>query len=164
QNQLDSIPEISAERPNTSRVFTYLRTVTPKDVFISSIEIDVVNSTMEITGTSSSLALINTFADTLKFATFTYVDVDDEEGESRVDDGDRPFFNVITDGTRDQEEATYAIELEYDPLLFDNTKTVSIIVPENTVTTRSVTNQPEIDRENNGALFNAPEEDDEGEQ
>jgi len=138
QNQLNTIPGISEERPETSRIFDYMRAVTPKDVFISSLDLDIANSNIEISGTAASIASINTFADTLKFATYNSDNIEDGE----------PFTNVLTTLSRNNNKSSYSIEFEFDPILFDNTETVVLVVP-NTVTTRSVTGQPDL----NEALF-----------
>lgn len=142
QNQLNSIPELVEDKPETSRIFDYMRIVTPKNVFISSLDLDIVNSTMEVTGSATDLASINTFADTLKFVTYT-------DGE--VTDG-KPFTNVVTDLSRNNENSSYSIKLQFDPILFDNKSDVVLVVP-NTITTRSVTGQPELGRDENEALF-----------
>lgn len=157
QNQLKSLPAINAEKPETSRIIDYLKILTPQGVFISSLDLDVTNNTIEITGSSDSLALINTYADTLKFATYKTKKVGDETDDSLIDSGDKPFNSVITDLSRSNENASYTIKLSYDPIIFDNTKVVTVVVPKNTVTTRSVTGQPKLSSDE--SLFNAPPED-----
>jgi Tfp pilus assembly protein PilN len=141
QNQLNTIPGLSEDRPETSRIFEYMRTVTPKDVFISRLDLDIENNKIEVSGTASSIASINTFADTLKFATYKTDDIEDGE----------PFTGVLTTLSRNNNKSSYSIELEFDPILFDNTETVVLVVP-NTVTTRSVTGQPNLN--SSDALFN----------
>lgn len=159
QNQLATIPGLDELRPETSRVFNYLKTVTPVGVYISTIKVDVINSKIEISGTSKNLALINTYADTLKFATYTVKDVNSESTESTEQlQSTKPFMNVLTDLNRNQDKSSYTIKLDYDPVIFNNTKVVVISVP-NTITTRSVTGQPNISAED--SLFNAPPNPDE---
>jgi Tfp pilus assembly protein PilN len=153
QNQLNALPALNEERPEVSRIFNHLKAVTPVGVSISSIDLDVTNSTIELVGTANTLALINTYADTLKFATYTVRDIDDEENKTLIDDGSKPFDQVVTDLNRNTDRASYTITLNYDPILFDNKKIVTIIVP-NTVTTRSVTSQPSLD--SSEALFDTP--------
>jgi len=144
QNQLETLPDVNENKPEVSRIIDYLKIITPQGVFTSSLDINIENNTIEIVGTADTLALINTYADTLKFATFQTVDAFAEEGEDTlVDNGDRSFSNVITSLSRNNEGASYSIEFEYDPVLFDNTKIVTIVVPD-TITTRSVTGQPNV--------------------
>jgi Tfp pilus assembly protein PilN len=158
QNQLESLPGVNQSKPEVSRIIDYLKIVTPQGVFISSLDLNVANSTIELSGTAETLALINTYADTLKFATFKTIDVGDENNEkqSLVDNNDRTFSNVLTDLSRGSEKSSYTITLGYAPVIFDNTKVVTIVVPKDTVTTRSVTGQPKLD--SNELLFDTPPE------
>jgi Tfp pilus assembly protein PilN len=131
QNQLEALPKLHEDKPETSRLFGYLTTVTPSDVFISTTTLDITKNQLEITGTANNIASINKFADTLKFATYS-------SGDSS---GKSPFTNVLTRLSRNAETANYSITLKFEPILFDNTAEVVIIIP-NTVTTRSTINQP----------------------
>ena len=134
QNQLNTLPGLFLTRPETSRVIDYTRKVVPEGVYISELKVDVINSTMEISGESDNLTLINKFADTLKFATYNSGDIKDV----------KPFSNITTDSFRVNERTSYTVKLEYDPVLLDNTQDIVLVVP-NTITTRSVTGQPELD-------------------
>jgi Tfp pilus assembly protein PilN len=133
QNQLNTIPGLFESKPESSRIIDYVKQVIPKGVFINELKVDVVNSTWEISGESSSLTLINTFADTLKFATYNSAETKDGIA----------FTNIITDSFRNTEKSSYTIKLQYDPLLLDNTQEIVLVVP-NTITTRSVTGQPNL--------------------
>jgi ABC-type Na+ efflux pump permease subunit len=137
QSQLESLPELHSTKPETSRLFTYLNQVTPVEVKIGEVNLDLVNGTMEITGTGDSLAAVNKYADTLKFVDYKYT-VDGVEQKAK------PFTQVLTDLRRNEERATYTINLEYDSLIFDNTLDIEFIVPAQ-ITTRSVTGKPTID-------------------
>lgn len=131
QSQLEALPELHKSKPHTSRLFDYLTAITPSPVLITSLKMDVDSTTISITGTADSLASVNQYADTIKFATYKTNDIDDG----------KPFSNVITRLSRDDESANYTIDFTYDPVLFDNSTEVSIVVP-NTVTTRSSLGQP----------------------
>lgn len=137
QKQMDTLPGLHQKKPATSRIFEYLNKVTPKNVFIGSVKIDLLNNTMEISGTADSIAAVNTYVDTLKFATYSSGDIKDE----------KPFSNVLTQLSRSKETASYNIKFNYVPVLFDNTATVIITVP-NTVTTRSTLGLPVLDSSN----------------
>src|SRR5690606_9936133 len=86
QHQLETLPELHTTKTETSRLFSYLNSVTPVEVKISSVNVDFVNYTMIIEGTADSLAAVNKYADTLKFV--TYSTSDERTGT--------PFTNVIT--------------------------------------------------------------------
>jgi Tfp pilus assembly protein PilN len=134
QNQLNTIPGLFNNKVESSRIIDYIKTVTPKGVFITQLKVDVVNSTMEINGNSSTLALINTFADSLKFASYT--------NGADITNG-VPFTNIYTDSFRNETKTTYGIKLAFDPVLLDNNQEIVLVVP-NTITTRSVTGQPDL--------------------
>lgn len=140
QKQMDTLPELHQKKPATSRIFEYLNSVTPKNVFIGSVKIDILSNGLEISGTAESIAAVNTYVDTLKFATYTSGDTKDE----------KPFSNVITQLSRNKDNASYSLKLNYVPILFDNTAVVTITVP-NTVTTRSTLGLPALD--SNSDLF-----------
>lgn len=136
QNQLNTIPELFVTRPETSRIIDYMKQVVPAGVYINDLKVDVLNSSMEISGESGSLLLINKFADTLKFATYNSDDVK----------GVKSFSNITTDSFRNAERTSYTVKLQYDPILLDNTQSIVLVIP-NTITTRSVTGQPEFEND-----------------
>ena len=131
QNQLATLPGLHEERPEVSRIFSYLAGITPTEVTISGVKLDIEDSTLEINGEADSIASVNKYADTLKFATYK------ADGE----DAGSPFTDVITQLSRNDESARYTIKFKFEPVLFDNTVNVSIAIP-NTITTRSTLEQP----------------------
>lgn len=137
QNQMSTLPGLHQKRPATSRIFEYLNKVTPQNVFIGSVKLDIGTSSLEISGTAESLAAINTYVDTLKFATYSSGDVKDE----------KPFSNVITSLSRNSENANYTVKFNFVPVLFDNTVVSTISVPK-TVTTRSTLGLPVLESSN----------------
>ena len=145
QNQLNTLPELAEGRPEMSRIFDYIRSVTPVGVYVSNFEVDVVSGTMEISGTADSLALINQYADTLKFAKYTT----GEEVEGQ------PFSNVLTSLSRNDDNSSYTIEMNFDPILFNNTQEVTITI-EQSVTTRSVIGQPNLSGEDEPLFIDDP--------
>src|SRR6056297_437977 len=64
QNQLNTLPGLHQQKPETSRLFGYLTQVTPEDVTISTLSLDMAANSMKITGRADSLATVNEFADT----------------------------------------------------------------------------------------------------
>lgn len=148
QSQLETLPELHEAKPETSRLFTYLNQVTPIEVKIGEVNVDIINKTMEIIGTGDSLAAVNKYADTLKFVEYSI-----GEAPERY----KPFSQVITDLNRNADRASYTIVLQFDPLIFDNKLEVRLIVPDQ-VTTRSVTGRPSIegiDQEGNSLFEDA---------
>lgn len=132
QNQLRSLPELHNAKPETSRLFGYLKQLVPNDVKISQLDVDYATSTMIFTGTAKDIEGINTFVDTLKFTTYR---VGTEEAKKAFPEV------VLSSFSRNEGTSNYQITVKYDPVIFDNTKEVDFIVPK-TVTTRSQTEKP----------------------
>ena len=134
QQQTNTLPGLHEENPYTSRLFDYLFVTTPTTVRISSITLSTVDSAIKIEGSADSLAAVNQYVDTLKFATFTAEGIEDGE----------PFTDIVADLGRSEERAFYEVSMTYDPILFNNTEAVQLIVP-NQVTTRSSIGAPSVD-------------------
>lgn len=130
QNQLGSLTALHDNEPAASRLFDILNQVTPSNVSITDLNIDFTNQTATITGTSSNLANVNKYIDTLKFTTFT------------TDSNSNPqpaFSNVVlssfslnTGSPNSGQAANYTINLAFDPTLFDITQNTKLSVPTGT--------------------------------
>lgn len=142
QNQLNSLPTLDNQKPATARLFGYIKQLTPTNAFINKLDMDYTQDTMTISGTADSIDTINTFVDTLKFTTYNAQASDGTKTTAKA------FSNVVLSSfNRDNSQATYAISLNFDPVIFDNTNTTTLTVP-NIISTRSEVNQPK-------ALFQA---------
>lgn len=140
QNQLNSLTALHESKPATDRVLPYLSKVTPTAASIAQSTVNFTTNTMTISGSASSLVVVNEFVDTLKFTEFT-VDGNTEQTPA--------FSNVVLKSfSVTNSEATYQIEFSFNPIIFDNTKKVDLVVP-NIVSTRSQTEKP-------SDLFRAP--------
>ena len=136
QNQLKTLATLHQEKRAASRLFTYLPQVTPANVNIGKISIDFAANTMEIDGTTDSLASVNKFIDTLKFTKYK---IDEQSSDSKP-----AFTSVVeTSFALDAKGASYGISIQYDPILFSNKTKVALVVPQQT-TTRSVLNDPSL--------------------
>ena len=135
QSQLAGLTPLHDQKAASSRLFTYIGQLTPASVTISNVTTDFSTNTMVINGGAPGLSTVNTFVDTLKFTTYT----SDKSSEET-----KPFTGVVlTSFGRTKAEATYSISLSFDKTIFDTPSQVKLNVP-NTVTTRSVTEQPTI--------------------
>ncbi len=132
QNQLRALPELHGAKPETSRLFGYLKQLIPNDVKISQLDVDYSTSTILFTGTAKDIESINTFVDTLKFTTYRVGTEEPKKAFPEV---------VLSSFSRSEDTSNYQITVKYDPVIFDNTKEVDFIVPK-TVTTRSQTEKP----------------------
>ncbi len=147
QNQLSSLPSLHDQKPLASRLSGYVEKLIPITATVSKAEINFEQTTLSLDGDADSLTTVNTLADALKFATFTAKDVKTQETSAEA----RAFSEVVlasftrADNEDGSPPASYRITLKFDPLLFDNSYDVTLIVPA-TITTRSVTEKP-------GAVF-----------
>lgn len=134
QNQLSALPALHSDKPVTSRLFTFLPQITPTDIKISSLDVNMDDSTIKFTGTAKSIESINKFVDTLKFTDY----VTDQNQDKK-----RAFSTVVLDSfSSNDKESKYTISLKFDPLIFSSeNKNVLLIVPKIT-STRSQTEQP----------------------
>lgn len=158
QNQLNTINGLHADKPVSSRFFTYIERLTPADISINSVELSFDDNTMVITGEADSLATVNKFVDTFKFTEYIVRDDDEDFEEVELIDNEdtaevnpvNAFSSVVLDTfNRENNQASYSIELEYDPVIFDSDKNVQLLIQER-ITTRSQIERPD-------ALFREPE-------
>ncbi len=132
-NKHDNTPGLHDKKPVASRLFPYLSQMLPDKLSIANLDVDFEVQTMSFTGGADSLSTINKFVDTLKFTTYK---IDKEPNEIKA------FSSVVlTNFGRDDIAATYQIDLKFDPLIFDSSKEISILVPK-IITTRSETEKP----------------------
>ena len=141
QNQLNALPSLHQQKHISSRLLTYLPQITPVKVNIGKLSLDNSANTMDIQGTADTIQSVNKFVDTLKF---TYYTVNNDSTTKK-----QAFSNVVlTQVDRDDKQATYTIDLSFDPALFGASQAVQLVVPQET-TTRSVQDSP-----NPSSLFN----------
>lgn len=133
QNQLTQLTSLHEKKAAAGRLFTYIGQVTPSNVTISNLELDLATSKVVLTGSAPSLDAINTYVDTLKFTKYT---IDDAVATERAFKG-----VVVSSFTRETGVTRYTITTNIEPILFENTKSTKLTVP-SIVTTRSTTERP----------------------
>jgi uncharacterized membrane protein len=140
QNQLNNLTPLHEQKHQASRLQQFVSQITPVQATFAEFTINFDESTMKITGAADSLLTVNQFIDTIKFTKYTIV----AEGESAESAEQFAAFKdvVLTSFDRNEEGASYEIDLKFDPLIFDNKNTVALVVPE-IITTRSVTERPD---------------------
>lgn len=135
QSQLNSLPALYDGRPAAERLPDFIDQTTPADVGLGKLSLDFSLSTLELGGSASSLQAVNAYVDTLKAVTFV-----SEEGAQP----ESAFTGVVlTQFGRDDSEASFTINLSFNPLIFDATREVTLKVP-NGVTTRAQTNPADL--------------------
>jgi len=111
QNQLKSLTALHHSKKITSRVFGYLSQLTPNNVFINHVSLDLTANTMQIDGSADTQHSVNVFIDTLKYATYRF-----GSGSSKP-----AFSNVIESSFGiSAGSASFSASLNFDPLLFSN--------------------------------------------
>lgn len=142
QNQLKTIVNLYNQTPEATRLYNYLPQLVPQSASVSHLTVDFSTATIKISGAAPKLEVINTFADTLKFATYS---VDQQSATKKA------FPSVVLQSfTRDPSSASYNFSISFDPALFDRSHTVRLVVPSNYISTRSFTELP------SSSLFNSP--------
>lgn len=141
QNQLQALTGLHDQKPESTRLFKYLKKTVPNKVRISQLDLDYETRTLTFTGSADRVEDVNTFVDTLKFTTFEVDGTANNKAFSSV---------VLSSFSRNEVTTSYQITTTFEPTIFDITKQVKMVVPE-TVTTRSETERP-------GALFEQEEE------
>lgn len=147
QNQLNSLPGIHDQKTNTTRllgesgkltngnrVAGFIEQITPANVSISSLEVDFVEHKMIIVGSAVALVDVNRYVDTLKFTDYKNEEDVKEKAFSEV---------VLTDFSSTDKGTTYSVSFRYADVLFDNTKKISLEVP-NLISTRSEQEKPKL--------------------
>jgi hypothetical protein len=131
QNQLKSLTTLHQEKPDATRIFPYIKEITPLQVSLATLTIDFDAGTFTITGSAISLSDVNKFVDTLKFTEYT-----------KDKETNRAFSEVVLASFgRADKGASYTINLKFDPVIFSNTEKVKLTVPVK-ITTRSETEKP----------------------
>ncbi len=136
QNQLNGLPELHKSKPVATRLFNFIKKITPDKITIESFDIDFSQEnagTIKISGQADTVASINVFMDTLKFTTY--------KTSSNVT-GDAFSDAVLTFGISEK-KVTYDITLKFNPTIFSSEAQVELLVPSGKVTSRSETEKPD---------------------
>ena len=118
QNQLVSLSKIKDSNPVMSRTFSYLQSVIPTNVGLSSVNIDPSTSTITLDGTTDSYTSANAFSDILKHVTLSYKD---SGGQTQTT---TPFTNVVFanlskgDSAAGSGSVSFSVSFTYDSNLF----------------------------------------------
>lgn len=152
QSQLNELNDLHEQKPTVSRLFDYLNKLTPDAVTLSSVRINFDEQTVEIAGNSPAIREVNRFVDTLKFTEFTEAVVTEEDEEEKAEP-QRAFSEVVMANFSKANGGmlSYKVTFKYDPLIFDDTRSVELITPHG-ITTRSELEKP------SQVFLNVPEE------
>ena len=137
QNQLSDLTKLHESKPEASRLYDYLIKLTPNDAKISSVTVDFTGNTMQLGGTATNIETVNKFVDTLKFTDYKQGTTQKKAFSAVV----LTSFSLGKGTGTVAEKSSYSIDLKFDPIIFDGTKSVELITP-NIISTRSVTEKP----------------------
>jgi Tfp pilus assembly protein PilN len=137
QNQLGSLTQLHDGKPAASRLFNYLNEITPAKVSLTNLQVDFTQQAITLTGAADSLSSVTQYVNTLKLTTYnTGADSDTLPAFSNIV---LSSFGLNGNSIDASQAANYTINLNYDPTIFDITKTIgqdnSLSVP--SVTTRA---------------------------
>ncbi len=141
QNQLQSLPTIDGEKPAAARLFNDLVAVTPASASIYQVSVNFPSNTISIQGTADTLTTVNQYVDTLKFTTFTLGSTSNKNAFSNVV---LSSFGLSTNktGNNPNSGASFTIDLDFNPTIFNYRDSNVLLVVPNETTTRSITEQP----------------------
>jgi Tfp pilus assembly protein PilN len=133
QNQLGSLTALHDQKPVATRLFEYVKQLTPANVSIAQLEIDFDTKTLSFTGSANAISSVNKFADTLKFTTF------------KKDNTSTPAFSevVLAEFGKDDKGTSYGITVKFNEEVFSSAHDIKLDVPAGKITTRSETEKPE---------------------
>lgn len=145
QNQLNNLNALHDAKPAADRLNGYLADVIPNEVYISELSVDFSANTMKFTGESDAIKFVNEFIDTMKFTNYILTEKD-AEGKDVVTESSAFSNIVLSSFDRDDEDdgrpVEYEVTLSFDPAIFDIKKKIKLDVPNNKLTTRSITERP----------------------
>ncbi|MEO6513202.1 MAG: PilN domain-containing protein [Candidatus Saccharimonadales bacterium] len=121
QNQLRQLTGLHEAKPASSRMFDYLSQLTPTNVSIAQMSLDLTAKTVVITGEATNIEAVNAFVDGLKFTTYKTSD-GTQESKSAFDSV------VLTSLSRSDKSATYTVNMNVDTTIFDNKQDVKLTV------------------------------------
>jgi Tfp pilus assembly protein PilN len=132
QNQLSSLTGLHDAKPASSRLLGYLNQVTPAQVSITTLDTTNIDHTMTISGTADTLSSVNKYIDTLKSTTYKLPE--SEQTQNAFSSVVLGSFGLATGGSTTGKAASYTIMFGFEPVIFDTTKQVTLIVPKQTTT------------------------------
>lgn len=154
QNQLGALTALHESKPVSSRIFGYLSQLTPAQVNLDKLTVEFSEAgKMTIGGTAPNLDSVYVYTDTLKATRYRVTDYVNREKTSDIcvnvsgeqlevpktlsmnEKGGcispgRAFTNVVLDRFgRDEKGATFTVTVSYNPDIFNDLKTIALIVP-----------------------------------
>jgi Tfp pilus assembly protein PilN len=135
QNQLTLLTDLHEKKPQTSRLFDYITFVSPVGIKVLTLNFDAESELIIIQGSADKISTVNTLVDNIKATKFS-------AGNSESDENDvdlvMAFTQVSTQLNGDNDKATYKVQMNYDPIIFDNTKDIVMQLDSQTFSTKDL--------------------------
>ncbi len=126
-------------KPAAVRVLPYIAQLLPTGSKVTQLSADFATQTITVSGFTGGINDTNKLVDTLKFVEYKTKKEKKEEEKSG-----KAFSQVVLGGySTDTGNSTFSITMKFDPILFNNTEEVELIVP-GIESTRSATEKPNI--------------------
>ena len=176
QNQLSALPQLHEEKPQSERLFEYLSIATPNTVELTEstlsytgegIEADVDfedegdgeggSGSIEVTGVANDFKSLNTFVDSLKFATYKAYEKDNDEEPTKNN-----AFGAVVISSSDKSNAEgedggkidFTVVFTFSSDIFDNKyEKVELTVP-NITSSVSSQERPGANKQNEDPFKN----------
>jgi len=130
QNQLTLLPGLHENKQKTSRLFDYVMFVSPTGVKVQSMSFDAESGIIVLQGGTDKISTVNKFVDNIKATTYTTQNDSDGEGLPA-------FSQVSTQLSGDNVDASFRIQVTFDPLIFANTMDVVMKLENQTLSTKN---------------------------
>lgn len=140
QNQLSTLPQIQAQTPASSRLFTFLNQITPNNTSITNLQLDFTQNMLTVTGTANNLATVNQYVDSIKYATYQ-VAGNKTAPANAFSNVTLSSFGYSNTTSSTAYPANYTITFNFDPTIFNNADNITLTVPHQ-ISSRSITGQP----------------------
>ncbi len=136
KNQLESLPSLHESKVAVSRLFDFIKVLTPDSITLNEVKVDFENQSIAIKGTGDDFKSINTYVDSLKNASFIY---------NGNEDSTMAFSSVVLDTiavSKNEESSSFKLVLDYETTIFSNyIEGLKLTVP-NITSTQSETERP----------------------
>lgn len=130
QNQLTLLPGLHEKKTETSRLFDYIKFVSPADAKVSSLNFEGSSMIITIQGSADKISTINKFVDNIKAVTY--------RTQNEIDGTGLPAYSkVSTQLSGSKKEASFKIEITFDPIIFTNTQEIIMKLENKTYSTET---------------------------
>lgn len=117
QGALDTLPSLQDKKQISSRLFSYITSVTPVNVSFNEVTLDTTAGTISLKGETTDYEQANVLANNLKSAELSY---QENDAKNTI----KPFSQVVFTNLGKAEQSdtaklvSFQVDMQYDPTLF----------------------------------------------